>query len=388
MENNDNDLFGGFSAIADTLTGYTEEDKHEFSDVPFGGDKLRKPPVKDEDEIEEEEEEIEEIEEEEIEEEEEEFEDDLSEEEIEAINSKKKKPAKQKNPRIESDDSDLGETEPEIAEYLQEKLFEEFNLEVDGETFKKFESIKDVTGFIKEAIEANSIPEFASDEVANIDQYVRKGGNLAEYMSNVYGDIDLEKIDLEKESNQKAIIRQDLVNQGMSEARINRRIERMEDTGILEEEAEDALESLKEFKQKQQQTLLQKQEKAAADAERDNLEFVKSVEAELDAMDSVRGIPLTKAEKNKLYNYMLRPTADGVPQYHIDYRKHRKNMIESAYFTMMGDKLVTKVEAKAKSTAAKKLKDKLADKGRRGNNLSTMGSDSMDSWSSIARVLR
>ena len=399
MDKDNDDIFGGFSAVASDLSGRTSDDIDVLDGGPIGGDPVRRPPVTKEIEEEEDfEEEVEEGEEEdEIEEDdtdgESDDDDELTEAEKEAIELKKKKAKKSKDSRDskkkegKDDADDFGDAEPEIAEYLQERLFEKFNLDNSNGEFGKFKSMNDVTDFIEEAIKANSIPEFANEDVANIDTYVRNGGSLAEYMKEAYGSKDLNSIDLEDINTQKAIIREDLLNQGMSAERVNKRLERMEDTGILFEEAEDAMESLKEYRTKQQETLLQNQKKVKADQEKANLDFVRSVESELDAMDNVRGIPLTKAEKDKLYNYMLRPTSEGVPQYHIDYKNHRKNMIESAYFTMMGDKLIKKVETKANSTAAKKLKNKLADKGRRGKNQS-MNSGFTDSWSSIAKALR
>lgn len=393
MDKND-DIFGGFSAVASDLSGRTSEDIDVLDGGPIGGDPIRRPPaakeVEEEDDFEEEE-----LEEEELEDEEEDSDDDdeLTEAEKEAIelkkkNAKKAKDSKDSKKEEDKDDEDgFGDAEPELAEYLQEKLFEKFNLDNSNGEFGTFKSMNDVTDFIEEAIKANSIPEFANEEVANIDTYVRNGGSLADYVKEVHGTKNLETVNLDDEATQKAIIREDLLNQGMSIERVNKRIERMEDTGILYEEAEDAMESLKEYKAKHQETLLQNQKKIKLEQEKANLDFVKSVETELDAMDNVRGIPLTKTEKDKLYNYMLRPTSEGIPQYHIDYKNHRKNMIESAYFTMMGDKLIKKVETKANSTAAKKLKNKLADKGRRGKNQS-MNSGFTDSWSSIAKALR
>ena len=63
-------------------------------------------------------------------------------------------------------------------------------------------------------------------------------------------------------------------------------------------------------------------------------------------------------------------------------------MIESAYFTMMGDKLVKKVESKAKSKAARKLRSTLSDNGVRGRNqdINTSG-DSLDNLKSFVSAL-
>ena len=406
MDNND--IFGGFSAIAADLSGRTDkDDAPSLEDGPIGNDPIVEPPVDDNDprNIKDD------IDDNDVDDNDElDDEDELTEEEKKAIADKKKK--KKKTPKKvetteededeDEDDEDeddepnnntnpnpddsLGTYESDIAEYVQAHIFEEFDIPMDEET-KKFESINDIVDFVRAGIKEGSVPEFASDEVANIDSYVRNGGDLHAYMSNVYGSIDLETLDIDNPEVQKAIIREDLLNRGMSESRVNKRIERMEDTDILQDEAEDSLESLKEFRTKQEEKLLKDQEKAALAAEQANLEFVQSVETELEAIDNVLGHPISKAEKTKLYNYMLKPTAQGIPQYHIDYRNNRKHMIESAYFTMMGDKLTKKNVKKATTAATKRLKNKLADKPR-GINQSTNHSGSVDSWSSVFKALR
>ena len=389
MENN-NDMFGGFSAITDVLGSNPDiDDNVSRIDDDFINRSKYDDSDEDEDEDlnEEEEEDQNDGKNDDIDDEEDDDDDDLTEEEKAAIKNAKKnaKRSKSKSDKKSTDqnsgddDEGLGEAEAEIAEFVQEKLYDSFGIEVTDEEADKFKSIDDIIGFIKEAIDYGSTPEFASEEVANIDKYVRDGGNLQTYMSEVYGEVDLDNVDITKESVQKQLVKQALQVQGLSESRIEKRLERFEDMGVLEEEAEDARDYLKEVKESQAQTLLDQQEKAKKKALKEQQDFITSVETELEAMDNILGIPISKAEKNKLFNYMLKPTSNGVPQYHIDYRDSRRNMIESAYFTMNKGKLLKKVETKAKSTATKKLKEKLADKGTRGINQvhSTFGGNSL-----------
>lgn len=398
------DIFDGFQAISDDLsTGSIGLEDTSSSTIERGGTIRKTPSAMIIDNKDDEDDDIEYDEDGnpiDVNDDEDDEDDDLTEEEKAAIelakNKSKTKTKKQPKKEENNDDSDdddedesgLGEAEPEMAEYIQEQIFDKFNLDIEDEAFEKFKSINDVVDFVEEAIKVGSIPAFANDEVANIDEYVRNGGDLNKYMQSVYTGLDVDSVDIENESVQKQILRQDMINRGVPEKRINKRIERMDDNGMLREEAEDALESLEEFKAVEEQRLLAQQKKQKIDAENANLEFVSSVENELEAMNSVRGIPLSKAEKNKLFNYMLKPTPTGIPQYHIDYKNDRKNMIESAYFTMMGDKLVEKVKTKAKSNAAKKLKDKLADKGTRGKHQSDTGSNTSDVWGMISKNLR
>ena len=139
MDKNE-DIFGGFSAVADSLSGIKDEDGITIMDPLGGNDPIVEPPVEDEED---------ETKVPPVVEEEEDEDDDLTDAEKEAIElskSKGKSKSKQSDTTTtedesedEDNESDLGDAEEEIAEFIQEKVFERFNLEVDGEDFKKFE---------------------------------------------------------------------------------------------------------------------------------------------------------------------------------------------------------------------------------------------------------
>jgi hypothetical protein len=391
-----NDFFGGFQSVADNLSGHTDIDDDGVSiigsQLPDRGEPIKEPPAEEDDD------ETNENNEDQLEdgqtEEEEDGDDEDTDEDTEDNNPDSSTSTKKTTKSSNSDDNDgddsddLGDSEPEIAEYIQEKIFERFGLEVGGENFKKFESIEDVSNFITDAINENSIPEFANEEVAHIDEYVRNGGDLSKYMTSVHGGINLDEVNIEDTETQKHLVREDLKNQGLPDTRIARKIERMEDTGVLAEEAEDALEALKDFKRNQEEKLLDDQRKLKEQYEEQNRAFVNSVQEELERMDNVRSIPITQGEKKKLLTYIFRPTTNGETEYQKEYKSNVRYLLESAYFTMEGDKLVSKVEKKAKSTAAKKLKTKLANKGSRGRNQSSHSSGSLDAWGMISKQLK
>lgn len=75
-------------------------------------------------------------------------------------------------------------------------------------------------------IEENSTPEYSSEEVAKIDEFVRNGGKLEDYFQ-VSTAIDFDNFDTSIESNQKQIIRELLLEKGFSEKRIQSKLENM-----------------------------------------------------------------------------------------------------------------------------------------------------------------
>ena len=301
----------------------------------------------------------------------------------------KTEPKTSKTPvKSDSEDSGFGEIEPEIASYVQEELFNKFGFELDEDT--KFESLEDVVEFVKEVIEENSKPEYSSEEVAAIDKFVKDGGKISDYIKTIHGGIDVDSIDLTNESNQKAVIRENLKNKGYSEARIQKMIDRYEDSGVLAEEAEDALDLVKEYKENTSKKLLEDQEKANKEQKQAQLNYIRSVESTIRDVSEIRGVPITQKEKKELMDYIFKPSADGMTAFQKDYVKSHKNLIESAYFTMKGDGLVKKIQRNSASEAAKSLKMKLAEKGKRAKNQEPgQGAGSDDSiWSLASTMLR
>lgn len=281
--------------------------------------------------------------------------------------------------------TDLGEMEEDITEFVQDKLFAEFGWDAED---KKFKSIKEVVDFVKDVIEENSTPQYASEELVKIDEYVKNGGDLKNYLTDVYGGIDVDKVDLDNVNDCKAIVREQLLAKGYNESTIRKRIDRYEDTGILKEEASEAQELLKEYKAIKAQKLLEEQKIERASELRRQQEFVKGVEDTINSVDNIRGIAVSAAEKKKLMDYMFRPTADGMTQYQKDYAKNSKNLIESAYFTMKGDTLLQKIQTQANTNAARRLKERLAEKGRRANDQGDFSAESSTSWGQFSSQIR
>ena len=74
-------------------------------------------------------------------------------------------------------------------------------------------------------------------------------------------------------------------------------------------------------------------------------------------MSTIRGISIPKEDRAALYEYIFKVDQDGVSQYQKDFNKNlSKNLIESAYFTMKGDYLVSGAKRDGETSAAEKLR--------------------------------
>lgn len=247
---------------------------------------------------------------------------------------------------------------------------------------------EELVEYFKDVIEENSVPQYASEEVEALDNFVKNGGNLRDYFQ-IDGDLDLEEINIEdSEVNQKLVIKEFLKEKGFNAKQIEKKLTKYEETGLLEDEATDALEALRDIKEQKKQQLLEEQEKSASELKKRQQEYFNSVVTEIKGMDNIRGIKIPQKDKQALLEYIFKPTADGKTQYQKDYSKSVKNLLESAYFTMKGDTLLKAAKSEGSNAAINKFKNSLnrtgvSRKTKRQDNTST---ESM--WDSFARQLR
>lgn len=283
-----------------------------------------------------------------------------------------------------SNDVDLGEYEQDITGFLNERFKEELGWKLDDEDAPK--DIGEFVEFMKNIVDEASKPVYSSDEVKAFDEFVKNGGNLRDFYSTaVEGRVDTEAVNMESSFDQKLVLREHYTNQGYGEDRINKMLKRFEDAGILEEEASDALELLKDYNEKTKQRLLEKQKKDAAVLEEQQQKFVEAVEDSIKSLNDIRGVKISEKEKKELLDYILVPDGEGYTQYQREYMSNIKNLLESAYFTKKGDVLINKSKAQGKSDAVKNLHDKL--KANKGNKAKQSGDQSSGKTSSGLSLL-
>lgn len=291
---------------------------------------------------------------------------------------KETKDTEEKNIPIDNEDEDNEEDISKVTA-LFDAIAEELEWEFDEEEEKeKPKTVEELVNYFKEVIEEQSVPQYASEEVAKLDEFVRNGGNIEDYFT-ITPEIDYENFDTTVETNQKQIVRMLLVEKGYNEKQINRKIEKYEDAGILEDEAEDALEAMKDISEAKKEQLLENQKKEHANRVAKQQEFMNSVVGEISAMDNIRGIKIPEKDKKALLAYIFKADANGKTQYQKDYSKSVKNLIESAYFTMKGDTLLDTAKKMGTSSAIKNLKQSLRSTGvsKGSKRVPTTSSDSI-----------
>lgn len=318
------------------------------------------------------------------------------EEEIEEGDIEDKPKRKPSRPRKEETIEEEAEEEEEIEDNNEENVVtnffdamaEKLNWEFEEDEDKP-KSVDELINYFQNVIEENSKPEYSSEEVEALDNFVKQGGDLKKYLT-IDAELDLDDIDIEDETNQKLVVKQLLKEKGFSTKKIDKLVSRYEEAGLLEDEAQDALEDLKEIKEERKKQLLEDQKKAYREQLQRQQQFYDNVVSEIKGLKNIRGITVPEKDKKVLMDYILKPDTDGKTKYQKDYAKGGvKNLIESAYFTMNADKLIEAAKREGNNSAIDKFRRSLKSSSiTTKSRKQATGSDDDPIWFSAARQLR
>lgn len=311
-------------------------------------------------------------------------------EEQDEENNKNIKEPETKENEIKEDIEEPSFDEEQMVGGFFDAISEKLGWEFD-ENEEKPNTIESLIDYFQNIIEEESKPTYASEEVEQLDNFVKQGGKLQDYLK-IDAEIDLDGIDLEDEGSQKIIVKALLKEKGFSQKQIDKKISKYEDAGLLEDEAQDALEDLKEIRQQKKEQLLADQEKAFKQYKKQQQEFYDNVVAEIKDLKNIRGISIPEKDKRELIDYIFKPGADGKTKYQSDYIKGGvKNLIESAYFTKNADKLIQAAKREGNNSAIDKFKQSLRSTSVSGKTKQTTRANRSDDstiWDNFTKKLR
>lgn len=230
----------------------------------------------------------------------------------------------------------------------------------DVEDDEKPTTVEGLIDYIGDVVEQNSTPTYADERIAQLDNYVKNGGRFEDFYQAAQQELTYDNMDMEDESNQKAVVRDYMKLQGFDDEQINRRIERFEDADMLMEEAEDAVDRLKKIQEGRIAQAAEQQARIKAAQEEQARQFMTDLNSSIGSLDNIRGIAVPKEDRKRLLDYITRTDADGLTQYQKDFNANMiNNLIESAYFTMKGDSLLGEAKRNGQTSAASKLRNML-----------------------------
>lgn len=266
----------------------------------------------------------------------------------------------------DNDDSEIGE---DVYESFFDVVADKIGLDIDDD-FEKPKSADELAEFFDNLIQENSVPDYSDDRVRQLDEYLKNGGDFEKFYKVQKDSVSYDNINLEDEGNQRRILSDYLELEGYDDNQIARKIKKYEDTGILKDEADDALLRIKKTNEKKQKDMLKKQEadnKAYEESQRSLFENTINV---IKNSDDIRGIKLSNKDKKELVDYMFKIQQNGKTKWQDEYGKSVNNMIESAFFTMRGDALINSIKKSGETSAAIKFKKSLASNKVKGTKSS------------------
>ena len=259
---------------------------------------------------------------------------------------------------IDDDTEDVDPTESKGVMAFFDAFADSLGWDVEEEN--KPDSIEGLVDYIKDLVEENSKPEYANEQIKQLDAYVKNGGNFTDFYNNMSHVASYDNLDIEDEANQKTVVRDYLRASGYTDEQISKKIERYEDADMLYDEATDANERLKEIKQRELEEQQRQQYEYRLAQEKQTRAFYETVTGTVNSLTNIRGIQIPQQDRKALLDYIFKTNADGKTQYELDYAQDpSKNLIESAYFTMKGNTLLSEATKNGESSATKKLKSML-----------------------------
>ena len=289
----------------------------------------------------------------------------------------------------EVEDDTTDEQNPNEAEQIG-AFFDAF-AEANGWSVTEDEKPKNVDeliGYITDVVEQNSTPQYADDRIAQLDQYVKNGGRFEDFYQTQQRSMSYDNLDLDDESNQKAVVRDYYRLQGMNDEQINRKIERYEDADMLEDEATDAVSYLKAYEAQQAEYMAQQQEAQMKAQQYQAAQFAEDLTNGINGLTNIRGIAIPVEDKKALYDYITKTDADGLTQYQKEFNSNLvNNLIESAYFTMKGDALLGEAQRNGQTSAASKLRNLLRHQSKNHSSYNVQQEKTAPVWDIASRYL-
>lgn len=223
-------------------------------------------------------------------------------------------------------------------------------------------TVDDLTHYMREVVEQNSIPHYADERIQQLDEYVKNGGKFEDFYGKQQQSLSYDNIDMDDEDNQKAVVSELLRYSGYTDEQIKNKISRYEDADMLEDESADALDRLKTIKQHELEIAQRQQAAYLKQQEEQSKQFYTDCMNQINSLSSIRGVQIPKEDRAKLADYIFNVDQNGVSKFQKDYNNQDtfiNNLLMTAYMTMKGDQFVSTAKRDGESSATEKLRKML-----------------------------
>lgn len=223
-------------------------------------------------------------------------------------------------------------------------------------------TVDDLTHYMREVVQQNSVPQYADERIQQLDEYVKNGGKFEDFYGKQQQSLSYDNMDMEDEDNQKAVVSELLRYSGYTDDQIKNKISRYEDADMLEEESADALDRLKQIKQHELEMAQQQQAEYLQQQEEQSKQFYNDCMNQIKSLSSIRGVQIPKEDRAKLADYIFNVDQNGISKFQRDYNNQENfinNLLTTAYITMKGDSFISTAKRDGESSATEKLRKML-----------------------------
>lgn len=223
-------------------------------------------------------------------------------------------------------------------------------------------TVDDLTHYMREVVQQNSVPQYADERIQQLDEYVKNGGKFEDFYGKQQQSLSYDNMDMEDEDSQKAVVSELLRYSGYTDDQIKNKISRYEDADMLEEESADALDRLKQIKQHELEMAQQQQAAYLQQQEEQSKQFYNDCMNQIKSLSSIRGVQIPKEDRAKLADYIFNVDQNGISKFQRDYNNQENfinNLLTTAYITMKGDSFISTAKRDGESSATEKLRKML-----------------------------
>lgn len=277
---------------------------------------------------------------------------------------KKDTPVKEEDPVDLSDDDFDSEEETLIATSVYEAMAERLGIDheedEDGNIVTPT-SFDELAEKMLDIVSERSTPAYFSEDVKNLDEFVRNGGDIREFFKT-YGNSDFSEADTKTEAGQKRLLRLELQAQGFTDSEIEAKIERYDLGDMLEEESKDAFKRLSKRSEDSKKAALAEQQRAYEEHVAAQQEAYEKVVTSIKELTEFNGVRITNKDRTDLAKYLFEKGQDGYTKWQKD-SSDVNNIVKIAMMLQKGDSLMKSVENKGKSAAFRKMREQLKNPG-------------------------
>jgi len=266
------------------------------------------------------------------------------------------KPEPEKEPEPEEEEIDFDETK--LTDLFMASLEDKFGWEIPEEERPK--TVEEFKQFWSDIVEKSSVPQYASDEARDFDEYVRNGGTKDGFFQTYQKRVELDNMNPKVEDDAVSVLKEFYAEKGFSSEKAARYIERIKAENSLEEEAADAITELKEIRDKEHKQNVEQQKQAETLRKQEIDKFVSDVEGTVKNVKSLFGVDLSSRDRAELLPYIFEVGKDGKTQQQRDFEMDPVGYsIITSYAYKNKDKFLKRLEDKATSGAYSRYQQKL-----------------------------